>query len=640
MKRLMTIVSLTAFFCAFFLSCKEESQEVSLSDPENLQTEIVGENSVRLSWTDKNTSETGFWVFARGEGDAFHVRPVNMDNPLPADSGEYLFEGLTPGKGYDFGVQALAADPKNNSSVVYTDRVQLPVVLGTPSDISLTLDNNAAVTMTWTAAKSAESYSVYVKSYTDADFGDAAANVTTTSYKFEKLPFGVYEFGVRAESGNSSTDIVKGKPVRVQTASKTPEINSVNTSYAFVNVEYTSNLRLTSVAHGLVISETNPYPNTTDDRVFWGPALPSDKKVKQLIPNAVLEYGKKYYLAVYTSEGTANTYYSETIEVALDEEPELPVLSWKKIANPSGVPSTVEVYSTETPLNGRPFKAWYAIADCGPGSDVEFRVMEPADNTLKTIDKQVEEYGEDCYVLVNGGYFYKPSDWTSPFVIDGVRPLGRDAYGGSNTSDGGWAVVTPGVLGVDPSGKPDAFFWMARPNDATYYYRMPLPTVPDQAKYWYEASTELPHFPCDSTGWNAYNAISAGPMVLYNNRVVVDHTHNGSYYTTNYELRADDQFPGYLPDRTVVGHTADGKVVLFICDGRVDESDGASCPELGLIMKSLGCVAALNLDGGGSTGMMLRDQHLNTWEQGKGTSRRSEYRAVWTTAGFFKKRAK
>ena len=55
-------------------------------------------------------------------------------------------------------------------------------------------------------------------------------------------------------------------------------------------------------------------------------------------------------------------------------------------------------------------------------------------------------------------------------------------------------------------------------------------------------------------------------------------------------------------------------------------------------MKSIGCVAAQNLDGGGSTGIMLGNQHLNTWDQGKGTSRKKEYRAVRTALGFFKRR--
>ena len=85
-----------------------------------------------------------------------------------------------------------------------------------------------------------------------------------------------------------------------------------------------------------------------------------------------------------------------------------------------------------------------------------------------------------------------------------------------------------------------------------------------------------------------------------------------------------------LADRTAVGFTADGKVILFICDGRIDASKGANTLEMSRVMKGLGCVGALNLDGGGSTGMWVKGSgHINDLTGGN--------RAVMTTVGFFSK---
>ena len=54
--------------------------------------------------------------------------------------------------------------------------------------------------------------------------------------------------------------------------------------------------------------------------------------------------------------------------------------------------------------------------------------------------------------------------------------------------------------------------------------------------------------------------------------------------------------------RTCVGVTAEGKVVLMVLDGRQEPfSCGGSMHELAQIMLEAGCVAAVNLDGGGST---------------------------------------
>ena len=54
--------------------------------------------------------------------------------------------------------------------------------------------------------------------------------------------------------------------------------------------------------------------------------------------------------------------------------------------------------------------------------------------------------------------------------------------------------------------------------------------------------------------------------------------------------------------RTALGATADGKLVVLVCDGRGKRgSTGFTLPELADKMISLGCVRAINLDGGGSS---------------------------------------
>ncbi len=59
--------------------------------------------------------------------------------------------------------------------------------------------------------------------------------------------------------------------------------------------------------------------------------------------------------------------------------------------------------------------------------------------------------------------------------------------------------------------------------------------------------------------------------------------------------------------RTAVGVKQDGSVVTYTVDGRQSgRSLGLSLPELGSRMASLGCVDAVNLDGGGSTTAMVR----------------------------------
>lgn len=70
----------------------------------------------------------------------------------------------------------------------------------------------------------------------------------------------------------------------------------------------------------------------------------------------------------------------------------------------------------------------------------------------------------------------------------------------------------------------------------------------------------------------------------------------------------EDAFCRNRHPRTAVGRKADGTVVLLVVDGRAAESAGMSIPELQQTMRWLGCVDAINLDGGGSSTMYVRGE--------------------------------
>lgn len=63
--------------------------------------------------------------------------------------------------------------------------------------------------------------------------------------------------------------------------------------------------------------------------------------------------------------------------------------------------------------------------------------------------------------------------------------------------------------------------------------------------------------------------------------------------------------------RTAIGIKPDGKVILLTIDGRQENSAGASLPELTNILKWLGCVDGINLDGGGSTTLWVENATPN-----------------------------
>lgn len=71
--------------------------------------------------------------------------------------------------------------------------------------------------------------------------------------------------------------------------------------------------------------------------------------------------------------------------------------------------------------------------------------------------------------------------------------------------------------------------------------------------------------------------------------------------------------------RSAVGCTANNHIILMVVDGRQDASAGMSLPQLAELLQKLGCVEAMNLDGGGSTQMAVGGKLVNRPEGGNFT---------------------
>ena len=98
---------------------------------------------------------------------------------------------------------------------------------------------------------------------------------------------------------------------------------------------------------------------------------------------------------------------------------------------------------------------------------------------------------------------------------------------------------------------------------------------------------------------NVNHIISGGPYLVKNGEVFVDMTEQklGSVGGRN--------------PRTAIGYTSDNNLIMLTADGREGESIGLTLIELANLMKNLGCINAMNLDGGGSTVMLINGQVVN-----------------------------
>ncbi len=530
-----------------------------------------------------------------------------------------------------------------------------------PSNIRMEKTDETSVRIMWRDNSDDETgFAVWVRNATDVHDSEIAETVgaNVTEYTVRNLSDGkLYYFGVQRKLAEGGTKIIWSDLLDM--GNEAPGVRIIGepvVTPASIALSYRAVLNMAGDKYGLCWSETGT-PSIETDAFLYGPDIvpaptsapdgpftaADPSAIKQVIPNIMLDYGKTYKVRAFVTTALG-TLYSEEKEVSLAAAPDEITLTWNQLDK--GLPTGVELYETTSQLNGDNFHAWYAVADLS--GNVEVRVSSPAQWTpAVSIEDQAAALGADCHVLVNGTYF-AGTGATGYTLIDGAEleashiwwvagSMGRVATDPKYSADEGAKSyrVTRATFGVDAAGTAGIYWTGTFPENnvaATRYYDRPMPQiVGESAVYGVPGTTN----PCPPVSWTPRYALGAGPMLVYDGKIPFDFTPSGNgmqdSFLNNYELIAYDIFdPAAKADRTAIGIREDGKVILFVCDGRIASSPGPNILELARIMKGLGCVKAINLDGGNSTGMIVKGERIND-----ATPELS--RAIRTTIGFFKK---
>ncbi|MFQ5583816.1 MAG: phosphodiester glycosidase family protein [Calditrichia bacterium] len=238
-----------------------------------------------------------------------------------------------------------------------------------------------------------------------------------------------------------------------------------------------------------------------------------------------------------------------------------------------------------------PLCAWYVSID-EKDPDIVTRVLVSDDSSdhRETVSSFANEPGVS--VVVNGGYFTMnrtPADHYGLLARDGkvLYPATGTVIRNSIRYETARAAI-----GFTANDEID-ITWASNRGDTLFSWPIPPPNRP-----------EIPAPPFDyqnATNWNVRDAIGAGPMLITDSKINI---------TTNEEVLFGTSIPKVHP-RTAAGYTADGRLILMVVDGRQENSRGVSLEELASMMHDLQVVEALNLDGGGSTTMVINHVLIN-----------------------------
>ena len=237
-----------------------------------------------------------------------------------------------------------------------------------------------------------------------------------------------------------------------------------------------------------------------------------------------------------------------------------------------------------------PINAWAAIID-PRDPDVDLNVIVSEDLDRRETLTQFSQ-NKKARVVVNGGYFLidkTPTEHVGLLYVNNrtVAPATKSVLRNNKRY-----FTARGALGFLDDGGID-IAWVTSRNDSLFNFSEPVKNQPEEpvdSFYFSKAET-----------WEVDDAIHAGPVLMHDGKIRV---------TSNEEVFFGSTIPDIHP-RTAAGYRNSGELVLLVVDGRQVDSRGVDLQELAILMRDLGCVEAINLDGGGSSAMVVDGKLLN-----------------------------
>ena len=239
------------------------------------------------------------------------------------------------------------------------------------------------------------------------------------------------------------------------------------------------------------------------------------------------------------------------------------------------------------------FKGWYFEVDMN-NTDLAL-VPYMADDGTETISKFAAR--KNVYAAINGGYFGGGVSYSTLVQPGQVQAQNVTALTRNSKS----YPIIRSMFGIkkDRSMAVDWIYHFGGGIDNLYRFDSPMA---------YASSNDEPlPAPVKENGElyaDAYMGVGGGPVLVKGDTSKV--TYNEEIFWGS-GVGLDNADP-----RTAVGYTADGKAILMVVDGRQGSvSAGVSLIELADVMIGLGATEAINLDGGGSSQMVIGDSLVN-----------------------------
>jgi len=285
-------------------------------------------------------------------------------------------------------------------------------------------------------------------------------------------------------------------------------------------------------------------------------------------------------------------------------------LKWKNVDSLyQPLPSSVHVYFTNDQPDTGAFRAYYLIADI---KDKHLNFTTDTTYKRRLTPSQFYQKNDNPLVVVNGTFFSFETNQNLNVVIKNGKLVSYTApVKGRGKDSMNFIFPCKGAIGISKKRNADIAWLLADDSSMKYPIVFEFPVKAFHTDFdrgliepnWpFSYKDSIYHFDRKKQKslikykWKMQTAIGGGPVLLQ----------NGKIFITNEEERMfigkaiNDKHP-----RTAMGYTKDNKLIILVIEGRNSNAHGATLTQEAQIFKDLGCIEALNLDGGGSSCLLI-----------------------------------
>jgi hypothetical protein len=262
------------------------------------------------------------------------------------------------------------------------------------------------------------------------------------------------------------------------------------------------------------------------------------------------------------------------------------------------LPPSVHVYKTTSLLDGQPNVAYYVEADL---ADKKLDFITDTGHHRRLTPSRFYGKNKNALVVVNTTFFSFETNQSLNVVIkDGnLVSMNPDRFRKSKADSNIRVPVYASAIGITKKRKAD-IAWTRTDSIKRTVMATQVPEPGARNKIMRTnrsggASTTTKSDPF--MPWKMRAAVGGGPVLLQQGEIKI---------TNNEEMKfagkaIDDKHP-----RTAMGYTRDNKLIILVVEGRHPGiAEGATLTQEAQIFKDLGCIEAINLDGGGSSCMLV-----------------------------------